>query len=459
MTDRHRAAKPVNRDGFWYLHRRVPRQYAAIENRRVVSWSTGIPVWQDPHGIRAAEIIRERDIALFQYWRDKAGGLTTQSPEEFRAITARAAQLNLSYCPAHEVASADLNDLFRRFMALTCAWGETALTRHPPTPQIQTDLTAALGGLRPPVSPSRPKSDGPMVSDMLTEYININAPVVTQKSPRQLHKFKTSRQVQLDLFISLIGGDKPFADLTRADARKLREHWNNRIIKGETQINSANRCIREVSGLYSSIKDYLQIDGPGIFDKLVIPGGQNGKRLSFDPAFVQERYLANGVFDELNPEARRILYLIIETGLRLSEACNLTKETICLDHPIPYVDIQQHNRVTKTPESVRQIPLVGVALMAMREQPNGFPRYYDNSDTASVLINKAIDLRGLRPAGKKQSLYSMRHTIIDRLKAVEAPSNIQEDMLGHKHMYGQGTTLEHRHRWLQIIAFKPPATV
>jgi integrase len=34
------------------------------------------------------------------------------------------------------------------------------------------------------------------------------------------------------------------------------------------------------------------------------------------------------MFDGLNDEARRIIYLIIETGLRLSEACALTRKNI-----------------------------------------------------------------------------------------------------------------------------------
>jgi len=38
--------------------------------------------------------------------------------------------------------------------------------------------------------------------------------------------------------------------------------------------------------------------------------------------------LAEGQFADINPEARRIIYLCIETGLRLSEACALDRSTI-----------------------------------------------------------------------------------------------------------------------------------
>ena len=60
---------------------------------------------------------------------------------------------------------------------------------------------------------------------------------------------------------------------------------------------------------------------------------------------------------------------------------------------------------------------------------------------------------------RSMTLYSLRHTFIDRLKAVEAPRDVQEDLMGHVHMYGEGTTLDHRHRWLQRIAFDPPCEI
>jgi integrase len=298
-----------------------------------------------------------------------------------------------------------------------------------------------------------------MVSQMLDEYADINASQLARKSPRQLAKWRVRRQTALDLFLTVIRGDKPFKELTRKDAHALRKYWQGRIDAGEVRINTANRQIRQLSGLYSTLKDYHQVDGQGIFERIWIPGGEEGKRIPFDPDFVQTHYLAEGQFAKLNPEARRIIYLCIETGVRLSEACALDRRTIHLDTPVPFIDIQAINRTTKTKESVRQIPLVGVALLAMRAQPDGFPRYRDNADVASALINKALDARKLRPGGKDQSLYSMRHTIVDRLKAVEAPKDIQEDVLGHKHMYGNGTTLEHKHRWLQKIAFAPPKEI
>ena len=47
--------------------------------------------------------------------------------------------------------------------------------------------------------------------------------------------------------------------------------------------------------------------------------------------------------------------------------------------------------------------------MAMREQPDGFPRYRDKGDVLSALVNKALDVRGLRPeTGSRCTLCSTR---------------------------------------------------
>ena len=108
--------------------------------------------------------------------------------------------------------------------------------------------------------------------------------------------------------------------------------------------------------------------------------------MAYAPSFVQSRFLADGMFDDINAEARRIIYLIVETGIRISEACAPNRDTIHLNGSIPYIEVSDENQETKTAHSIRQIPLVGVALMAMRAQPNGFPRYWDNPTHCSNTI-------------------------------------------------------------------------
>lgn len=63
--------KPHNRDGIWYLVRRVPKEFAELDRRRIVRISTDIPVVSDPRCDPSGEL------------RDQAGtyvNLITSSP-------------------------------------------------------------------------------------------------------------------------------------------------------------------------------------------------------------------------------------------------------------------------------------------------------------------------------------------------------------------------------------------
>lgn len=147
-------------------------------------------------------------------------------------------------------------------------------------------------------------------------------------------------------------------------------------------------------------------------------------------------------------------------GLRLSEACNLNDTTIVLDHAVPHVRVKPDGRQMKTDQSERDIPLVGVALMAMRAQPKGFPRYHDKADGLSALMNRVLDARNLRPNG--ETMYSLRHTFKDRLRAVGATDEMKDALMGHKRdqpAYGFGYSLESKAGVLGRMAFKPPSRV
>jgi Phage integrase family len=315
---------------------------------------------------------------------------------------------------------------------------------------------------RTSVQPTSPTSLLPSklrVSEMPREYERINATVMATKSGEQLRKWRVARATSVATFIKAAGSECLVSELNLQHAHTLHHYWQQRVLSGKVCISSANRLMRNFTGLYSAIHNYYRLECRNPFAGLHLRGGRDGKRLAYSTAFVRDVLLAEGALESLNPEARRIIYLIIETGLRPSEACALDAACIKLESPIPFVRVTDDMRQTKTPGSIRTIPLVGVALNAMRLQPDGFPRYRNRPDLASATINKALTTNGLRPEGRKQTLYSLRHTLVDRLRTAEAPKDIQEDILGHVHMYGEGTSLEHRHSWLNRIALKAPTRI
>jgi hypothetical protein len=134
-------------------------------------------------------------------------------------------------------------------------------------------------------------------------------------------------------------------------------------------------------------------------------------------------------------------------------------QRIVLDAEIPYIRIQAEGRLLKTDHSERDIPLVGLALEAMKRHPEGFPRYFDKGSSLSATLMKHFSKHELLPT-TKHKIYSFRHSFKDRLKAVEAPEELIDQMMGHrtdKPQYGDGYGLRLKVKYLQMIAFTPPA--
>ena len=436
------AARPHKLKGFWFLVRRVPGEFSAYDSRNPVRISTGIRIVDDPRGVRAAEVVSKLHAELVQYWQDKHCGRDRDAEKRYQHACERARSLGLNYVPAVEAASTlPIEDILRRF---------ESLVRREAAESVP-EVTAVLGGVPAPV----------ITTDvMIDEFEQIVRASLASKSDRQKKKWRKPRETALEVFVDLVGS-RAIASLTRADALKLRSHWQDRVVAGEVKIGTANKCIGHIGTMFRAINESKQLNLPAIFDRIRISGGKDGQRLAFAPVFVQDRILAEGVFDDLNPEARRVIYLVVETGVRLSEAISLSAATIRLEAAVPHICVVPQGRDIKTAQSKREIPLVGVALMAMREQPDGFPRYRDKADVLSALVNKALDVRGLRPEAR-QSLYSLRHTFEDRLTAVNAPDKVIACLMGHKWprpRYGVGPSLENKREWLARIAFRPPSTV
>ncbi len=140
--------------------------------------------------------------------------------------------------------------------------------------------------------------------------------------------------------------------------------------------------------------------------------------------------------------------------MRLTEVCNLRPEDIHLNGEVPHVEVaERDDRRNKTDYSVRRVPLVGVALTAMKRHPKGFPIYQDKSDSASANINKFLWNAGLRPT-KKHTVYSLRHTFQDRIENAGASDRMQADLMGHEFgrpTYGDGAEMRRRQHFLTSI--------
>lgn len=431
-------AKPHKRDGTWYLIRRVPKQFAALDRRGIVRMTTGVAVADDPRGVRAGQIVRQLAAELDAYWRGLLDGQSGEARLRFEAAQRRARALGLAYRTNAELAEGPIDDIIARLRLLI---ENSAL-------DDEREVAAVMGGEERPTF---------RLSDLFDEYETLVAATLVGKSVKQRHKWALQKKKAIANLIGVIG-DAALADITRADAVRFRTWWQDRILAEELDIGTANKEIGHLSKMLTTIDMTHTLELKPVFQRLKIAGARKKQRAAFDPAFVQDRILVPGALGGLNDEARCLVWLIADTGMRLSEAANLDATTIHLGAEIPHVSIRPNGREMKTEHSQRDIPLVGAALAAAKASPRGFPRYRDKADSLSAIVNKVMGAKGLLPTGG-HSLYSLRHTFEDRLTAVEAPEKVIASLMGHKWLrpkYGVGPSLEQKQKWLLKIAFKPP---
>lgn len=166
---------------------------------------------------------------------------------------------------------------------------------------------------------------------------------------------------------------------------------------------------------------------------------------------------------EIDDDIRWLVALISDTGMRLAEAAGLAIDDFKLDASPPHLLIKPYPwRSLKTDASERSVPLVGEALWAAKRivkasQSNlAFPRYNrsdrTNANSASAALNKWLS--DYVPQGCV--VHGFRHSLRDRLRAVECPSDIVDTIggwttAGDGQGYGLGYPLEVKHRWLQMI--------
>lgn len=168
----------------------------------------------------------------------------------------------------------------------------------------------------------------------------------------------------------------------------------------------------------------------------------------------------------IDDEMRWLVALTTDTGMRLAEATGLLREDfVDVEGELPFIRIVPYAwRTLKTESSKRSVPLVGASLWAVKrilsQNPKGrfaFPRYNKtdttNANSASAALNKWI--KPFVPAGC--SMHSFRHSMRDRLRAVQCPSDIVDQIGGWQtngvgHGYGQGYPLEVLHEWLAKVS-------
>jgi len=422
------------RNGNYYFNRRVPTDFKEYDHRTHIRISLNT----DSKKI-AIRLANEKNNQIEAYWASllKTGAKHTES--KYKALVDRAQVLGFTYYYNQFLAELPFHEISARYLFLE--------KQNFNEKQVE----AVLGAESKPVI---------RLEDCWQKFEDLSKDKLIDKSEYQIRKWKNPRQKALENFIACVG-NKALTEVTRNDVVIFRNWWIDRLNNDGLVSNTANKELVNVKTIITTVAEHydLGIDDVRLFKKIQIKRDDAGKRPAFTTAFLLETFLKPENLAGLNEEARNALYAFSETGAGISELVSLLPEDIRLDDEIPHIVIVSRKGSTqKTKYRRREIPLVGFALDAFKECPDGFTRYAGRPDSLTTLLNKYLTENKLFPT-EEHSVYSLRHSFQDRLLAIKALDREQADLMGHKFErpdYGEGVTLAQKLECLTKIRLKKP---
>jgi integrase len=357
------------RDGFYYFSRRVPSDVR--------------------HHYRYPRIVR---------------GLNTRSAQQARTMAASAAAKLDAFWSQLRLSQADV-------------FGMHLLTDPGSQPQPVHRQSGQIAPLD--------KIDCPSLSDALTLY-------VTMKGKGRSEAFRIAADRACG-YLAKVSGNKALSAYTRKDALAFRDWLVARGLSG----SSVTRNFSYLKAVFNfAVAEHaLDIGNPfkgvyhdrqaGVLKRMPIPMD--------DIRRVQQECF------KLDDDMRWLVALVSDTGMRLAEAAGLLKsDFIDLDGPHPHVRLIRHPwRNLKTESSERLVPLAGASLWAAKRIMSAggktdfaFPRYNRTKITAANSASAALN-KWLGPyVPDKCTMHSFRHSMRDRLRAVQCPSDIVDQIGG-----------------------------
>jgi len=179
-------------------------------------------------------------------------------------------------------------------------------------------------------------------------------------------KFCNKAKVAMEFLLEVLA-DKPPAQYTRAELNQL---INHHIANGKRSPTSIDRILRTLRAMFNkvSLEFDLHDDKSHVFINLKFPQLETTDttdRKEFTEEQLGELRKILGK-NKQQPVTMNMIGLLMDTGLRINEACGLRWEDVSLESECPSICIHRNPfRRLKTKNSKRFIPLVGCALEAM----------------------------------------------------------------------------------------------
>jgi integrase len=292
-------------------------------------------------------------------------------------------------------------------------------------------------------------SNAPTLSNALETYLKL-------KGHGRAAHYEAAARRAVGYAVEAIG-DKPIDAYTQLDASRFRD-----------ALFARNLSSSSVKRMFSAVKAIMQLNiaeyglpCPNVFRGTFLPKKDDVRKRQ--PIPIDTIRSVQNECQTIDDDLRWLIAFLSDSGLRLAEAVGLLITDICIHADIPHVVIQQHDwRPLKTASSTRTVPLVGMSLWAAHRIVNNsngpytFSRYNDgiraNSNHASAALNKWLRTR----VPKDCVVHSFRHSMRDRLRAVQCPFDIVDRIgcwttAGIGHSYGAGYDLPVLHEWMKKV--------
>lgn len=428
----------VRSGGVYYFKRNVPVKIRSIDGRAVIL-ATLKTTDQLLARKRRDEMVRLTD----SYWAGLLRqGDATKLKNIFNLAMERAKYLGLDYLTSQElIDKSNIDELVTRIKQLEST----------KTPEHHLDMTSVLG------LEDRPHNT---VSQVLEIYFKkIAVQDQENKTPDQVRVWKKAKSRAFTNFINLVG-DISIDKITRKNALDFFDWWMKRVsgqIGTSMAPGTAQKDLGNLKKIYAEYYRYYgDEDRQNPFRNLRFKNVDINKRPAFKVEDIKKIFNSD-IIQNLNFEARMIMFVCADTGCRPSEICGLTKDNIHLDEKYPYIEIKDMpGRKLKTRSSNRKVPLIGVALEAMKLIPNGPTRYKFKETILSSTVNKFLRSNEFLPTSG-HSFYSFRHSIMDRMEEVDIEDELRRRILGHsinKPNYGDGGSSKFVYEKLKKIEMK-----
>jgi integrase len=233
----------------------------------------------------------------------------------------------------------------------------------------------------------------------------------------------------------VMGKDPAMVNLTRSDARDVRDYMLHEL---DISASTVNRYLNDIRAIINHAIEELPLpDVKNPFNGLEVKKevvAKNAKD-NFSP---EQLLVARGRVLSFARDDLKLIWRMLEgTGCRIAEISGLMVSDVHLDHHIPFIDLVFHeHRRLKTVGSIRRVPLMGDTLAAARaaveragESRFVFPAYFNRkgADAVSAALMKHIRMVIKDP---KITNHSLRHTVTDWIRLSGATTAEEYLILG-----------------------------